>query len=216
MNIGFVGHNYKWFIGQVPPNQLANKKEKGAWGNRVKVRIQGYHPAGPEVTDEKLPWALISKPTSQGSYNYGSTGLAGGEWVTGHFLDEACQIPIITGVLGTNQIENLATLQEAKTAGTTYFKNVTRYNYGITAANHQTNGGSDPKASAKPTEKEVKKSVPENTDPPINKPLGEEKAASASAAKEIAGATTLSAALARNAQREFRQGLTDAGFGQFV
>jgi hypothetical protein len=219
MNIGFAGHDYIWFIGQVPPNQIANKKEKGAWGNRVKIRIQGYHPSGPEVTDENLPWAVIAKPTSQGSYNYGSTGLAGGEWVIGFFLDESCQIPVITHVLGSNQIENLTTLEEAKSAGTTYFKNVTRYNYGITAANHQHKGGSKPKTPAQPTKEEVDKAVPENKDAPTSNPRtesGQQQAASKSGIKEIAGATTLSAALARNAQREFRQGLTDAGFGRFV
>ena len=173
MNIGFVGHDYKWFVGQVPPNQLANKKEKGAWGDRVKIRIQGYHPAGPEVTDENLPWAIIAKPTSQGSYNYGSTGLAGGEWVIGFFLDESCQVPVITAVLGATKVENLTTLEEAKTAGTTYLKNVTRHNYGITAANHQQKGGAKPAAAAKPTKEEVEKSVPENTDPPTSNPRTE-------------------------------------------
>jgi hypothetical protein len=186
-NLAFVGKEYKWFVGQVPPNQLANKQEKGAWGNRVKIRIQGYHPAGPEVTNENLPWALIAKPTSQGSYNYGSTGLAGGEWVTGYFLDESCQIPVITHVLGTNQIENLTTLDEAKSAGTTYFKNVTRYNYGITAAAHQHKGGSKPKAPAQPTKEEVDKAVPENKDAPIEKPItesGQQKAVDEAKATE--------------------------------
>jgi hypothetical protein len=172
-NLAFVGKEYKWFVGQVPPNQLANKKEQGAWGDRVKVRIQGYHPQGPEVTDENLPWAIIAKPTSQGSYNYGSTGLAGGEWVTGYFLDEACQIPVITHVLGSSQIGNKIGLSKAQEAKTTNFKNVTRYNYGIAAADHQQKGGSKPTAPAKPTKEEVDKAVPENTAPPIEKPITE-------------------------------------------
>lgn len=173
MGIGFVGNDYKWFIGQVPPDQLANKKEKGAWGDRVRIKIPGYHSQGPEVTDENLPWAIIAKPTSQGSYNYGSTGLAGGEWVIGFFLDEACQVPLITHVLGATKVENIISLEEAKTAGTTYLKNVTRYNYGITAANHQQKGGAKPSAPAQPTKEEVDKAVPENTDPPIEKPITE-------------------------------------------
>ena len=172
-NLAFVGKEYKWFVGQVPPNQLANKKEQGAWGDRVKVRIQGYHPQCPEVTDENLPWAIIAKPTSQGSYNYGSTGLAGGEWVTWYFLDEACQIPVITHVLGSSQIGNKIGLSKAQEAKTTNFKNVTRYNYGITAANHQQKGGAKPAAAAKPTKEEVEKSVPENTDPPTSNPRTE-------------------------------------------
>jgi hypothetical protein len=195
MNIGFVGHDYKWFIGQVPPNQLANKTEKGAWGDRVKIRIQGYHPAGPEITDENLPWAIIAKPTSQGSYNYGSTGLAGGEWVIGFFLDESCQIPVITHILGATKVENVTTLEEAKKAGTTYLKNVTRYNYGITAANHQQKGGAKPAAAAKPTKEEVEKSVPENKDAPIEKPItesGQQKAAEEAKAVESQKPTSTS------------------------
>jgi hypothetical protein len=156
MSIGFVGYDYKWFIGQVPPSQLANKTEKGAWGDRVRIRIPGYHSKGSEVTDDNLPWAIIAKPTSQGSYNYGSTGLSGGEWVIGFFLDEACQVPVITSVLGASKVGNLTTLQEAKTNGTTGFKNVTRFNCGITAANHQTKGGSNPTAPAQPGKSEFK------------------------------------------------------------
>jgi hypothetical protein len=171
MGIGFVGNDYKWFIGQVPPNQLANKTQKGAWGDRVRIRIPGYHSQGPEVTDENLPWAIIAKPTSQGSYNYGSTGLAGGEWVIGFFLDESCQIPVITAVLGATKLENLTTLEEAKEKGTTYLKNVTRYNFGIAAKIHQQPGGSKPTAPALPTKEEVNKAVPKNTDAPINKTI---------------------------------------------
>lgn len=159
MNIGFVGHDYKWFIGQVPPDQLANKTEKGAWGDRVRIKIPGYHSRDKGVDNENLPWAIIAKPTSQGSYNYGSTGLSGGEWVVGFFLDEDCQIPVITHVLGATQAENKITLEEAKAAGTTYFKNVTRYNYGVAAANHQQKGGSKPKGPAQPSKEEVKNSV---------------------------------------------------------
>ena len=171
MGIGFVGNEYKWFVGQVPPNQLANKTEKGAWGDRVRIRIPGYHPQGPEVTDENLHWAIIAKPTSQGSYNYGSTGLAGGEWVIGFFLDESCQVPVITAVLGATKLENLTTLKEANEKGTTYLKNVTRYNFGIAAKIHQQTGGSKPTAPAKPTQGEFKSSVPKNTDAPINKTI---------------------------------------------
>lgn len=171
MSNGFLGHDYKWFIGQVPPNQLANKTEKGAWGDRVRIRIPGYHSQGPEVTDDHLPWAIIAKPTSQGSYNHGSTGLSGGEWVTGYFLDESCQIPVITHVLGSNQIQNLTTLEEAKAAGTTYLKNVTRYNFGIAAANHQQKGGSKPSAAAQPTAKDFQSSKEKVDTTPINKKI---------------------------------------------
>jgi uncharacterized membrane protein len=131
-------------------------------------------------------------------------------------LDEACQIPVITHVLGSSQIGNKIGLSKAQEAKTTNFKNVTRYNYGITAANHQQKGGAKPAAAAKPTKEEVEKSVPENTDPPTSNPRTESEQQKAISESGILGATTLSAALARNAQREFRQGIADAGFGQFL
>lgn len=171
MNIGFVGHDYKWFIGQVPPDQLANKTEKGAWGDRVRVKIPGYHSRDKGVDNENLPWAIIAKPTSQGSYNYGSTGLSGGEWVVGFFLDEDCQIPVITHVLGATKTENSITLEEAKAAGTTYFKNVTRYNYGIEAQIHQQRGGSKPTAPAQPTAKSFSEAKQKIDTTPISKKI---------------------------------------------
>jgi len=84
-NSGFFGKNgLQPFIGQIPLGQTVNKLDPNGWGDRVKVRIQGYHPAeGTVVSDDNLDWGLIIKPTSQGSGNKGSCGYAGGETVFG-------------------------------------------------------------------------------------------------------------------------------------
>ena len=103
-NVGFAGISYRWFVGQVPPDQnqtSKNAKWKDAWGERVKIRIPGIHDSC-EVTDDNLPWAIVAKPTSHGSYSGGSTGIYGGEWVLGFFLDESNQVPVITHVLEKN------------------------------------------------------------------------------------------------------------------
>lgn len=104
-----LGSN-KWFIGQIPPAK--NQHTDGVvWsdhhGDRVKVRIPGMHPMSSnndskEVSDDELPWAIVAKPTTHGNRNFQSTGIWGGEWVIGVFLDENCQIPVITHVFGNN------------------------------------------------------------------------------------------------------------------
>lgn len=142
-NIGFAGLSYRWFIGQVPPDQNERSKNadwKSAWANRVKVRIPGIHDSR-DVTDENLPWAIVAKPTSQGNYSGGSTGIYAGEWVIGFFLDEANQVPIITHVLGRNTDER--GLNESKN-GSTDFKTVSKYTSGVEAAFHQTKSGEKP------------------------------------------------------------------------
>ena len=46
----FVGKDgFRWWVGQVAPStvqgeQLAPKDGVKSWGNRLKVRIMGYHP----------------------------------------------------------------------------------------------------------------------------------------------------------------------------
>ena len=45
MNKGFFGKSPKFWIGQVPPFQTTNKTDPNRWGDRVKVRIMGYHPS---------------------------------------------------------------------------------------------------------------------------------------------------------------------------
>lgn len=211
-NIGFAGINYQWFIGQVPPNQTLDKTDPDGWGDRVKVRIVGIHDKSGTVTpNDQLPWAIVERPTTQGNASRGSTGLTGGEWVRGYFLDPFNQVPVITAVLGRGTYENNISLEEAKRKKSTGFKNITRFN-SYQPHSGQVIGGNKPVTPAQPTKQEFDKAkeIPKDQKDIQN---NKEKAASESG---ILGATTLSAALARNAQREFRQGIVDAGFGQFL
>ena len=109
-NIGYAIGNNKWFLGQVPPCQNQHAKSpiwKDTHGDRVKVRIPGMHPMSSpdeekEVNDQELPWAIVAKPTTHGNRNAVSSGIWGGEWVIGFFMDEDCQIPVITQILTNN------------------------------------------------------------------------------------------------------------------
>ena len=138
-NTGYDFGNNKWFLGQVPPesSQHYGKEYPDAHGDRVKVRIPGMHPTGSnddayELCNEDLPWAIVAKPTTHGSRNYQSSGIWGGEWVIGFFMDEDCQIPVITQVLGVN-IQNGIKKSDCTTLG----QLVNRYNGGNLPFNAQ-------------------------------------------------------------------------------
>lgn len=153
-NIGFAGINYQWFIGQVPPNQTLDKTDPDGWGDRVKVRIVGIHDKSGTVTpDEQLPWAIVERPTTQGNASRGSTGLTGGEWVRGYFLDPFNQVPVITAVLGRGTYEHNISLEEAKQKKSTEFKNITRFN-SYSPHNGQVISGEKPAQPAQPTKQE--------------------------------------------------------------
>ena len=153
-NIGFAGINYQWFIGQVPPNQTLDKTDPDGWGDRVKVRIVGIHNKSGTITpDEQLPWAIVERPTTQGNASRGSTGLTGGEWVRGYFLDPFNQVPVITAVLGRGTYENNVSLEIVKTRKSTEFENITRYN-SFPAYSGQVMGGQKPTTPAQPTKQE--------------------------------------------------------------
>lgn len=143
-NTGYDFSNNKWFLGQVPPNQNQHLK-KSEWkdmhGDRVKVRIPGMHPVSSsedarEVLDDELPWAIVAKPTTHGNYNHQSSGVWGGEWVIGFFLDEDCQVPVITHVLGQNYPGGI----KSSLSGTTLGRNVDRFNIGNNPGPHQISG----------------------------------------------------------------------------
>jgi len=103
----FLGRDgFRWWIGQVPPIGSQKGQVNGeGWGNRLKVRILGYHPANPsELSNDDLPWAQVMLPTTSGS---GAANLAvnpkirPGDTVLGFFLDgDNGQIPIIIGCFG--------------------------------------------------------------------------------------------------------------------
>jgi hypothetical protein len=136
------------FIGQIPPNQIQDKIDADGWGDRVKVRIPNYH--SQDIPDDKLPWAIVERPTSQGNACRGSTGLCGGEWVRGYFIDG---IPVICTVLSRGTYENNISLEEAKRKKSTGFKNITRFN-SYQPHSGQVIGGDKPTAPAQPTKQE--------------------------------------------------------------
>jgi len=102
----FVGKDgFIWWIGQIPDEKVWEtqiKNGEGAWGNRYKVRIMGYHPYDDELLkDEDLPWAqVLMPPGNSGSVHRAETiKLAQGDVVIGFFLDgTSAQIPVILGV----------------------------------------------------------------------------------------------------------------------
>lgn len=142
---GFFGKNPpKWWIGQVPLDQTDNKTDPQKWGDRVKVRIMGYHPfEGSLLSDDDLPWAIIAKPTSQGNLNKGSVTLCGGEWVIGIFLDDDCEQPMIIGLMGRTTESYDISLSDQQSQRSTEFKNANIYAGLNTAASWNFSAGPD-------------------------------------------------------------------------
>ena len=110
----FVGRDgFRWWIGQIAPEEVQkqlNKDAKDGWGNRLKVRIMGYHPYSvEELPNEDLPWAqvLLSTSDGTGASNYGTSHkVRPADIVFGFFLDgDNAQIPVISGCFGrTDQV----------------------------------------------------------------------------------------------------------------
>jgi len=108
----FLGRDgFRWWIGQVAPTESQDDQVNGAgWGNRIKVRILGYHPYNiNELPNEELPWAqvLLSTTDGSGAGNYGTNHkLKQGDVVFGFFLDgDNAQIPVVSGCFGrTDQV----------------------------------------------------------------------------------------------------------------
>lgn len=103
----FVGRDgFRWWIGQVPPIEAQGKQENGeGWGNRVKVRIMGYHPYDEEdLSNNDLPWAQVLLPATAGTgaANYATNiKIQPGDTVFGFFLDgDNGQLPVILGCFG--------------------------------------------------------------------------------------------------------------------
>ena len=108
----FLGKDgFRWWIGQIPPREtwlLQWSKKPKAWGNRVRVRIMGYHPPNTtELADKDLPWATVLMPATAGSGKGGDKNkvkVKPGDVVIGFFLDgEDAQQPVIFGVFGNSE-----------------------------------------------------------------------------------------------------------------
>lgn len=155
-----------FFLGQVPPNwteYLQNGTWSDAHNNRVKVRIPGKHSKGPEILDKDLPWAIVSQSTSTGNRNGASSGLSGGEWVIGFYLDEDEQLPVIMQVLGKNEVSGAKI--KASENGTTQFRDVSRF-ASFTAPSTMLKGGPKPKTPAVPDKEDFKKATDGLSSPP--------------------------------------------------
>jgi len=106
----FLGRDgFRWWVGQVAPEEAQGKQINGqGWGNRLKVRILGYHPDDDvELTNEQLPYAhvLLSPESGSGRGNKGkSIRILPGDNVFGFFLDgDDAQQPIIMGVFANTK-----------------------------------------------------------------------------------------------------------------
>ncbi len=108
----FLGKDgFRWWIGQIPPRKtwaLQWSKKPQAWGNRVRVRIMGYHPQNTsELKDEDLPWAQVIIPATAGTGKAGKNKpirIAQGDIVIGFFLDgDDAQQPVIFGLIGNSE-----------------------------------------------------------------------------------------------------------------
>ena len=103
----FLGRDgFKWWVGQVAPEEVQGKQiNGGGWGNRIKVRILGYHPDDDvELKNDELPWAqvLMSPESGSGKGNKNRpVRISPGDNVLGFFLDgDNAQQPVILGVFG--------------------------------------------------------------------------------------------------------------------
>ena len=99
--IGYDG--FPWWVGQVEGTASDEENNKG--GYRYKVRIVGDHPSSREILDTKdLPWATVMMPVNvpfmPGNIGGGHPQLIPGCWVTGFYIDNDRQKPIILGSIG--------------------------------------------------------------------------------------------------------------------
>jgi len=147
-NPGFFGKTPpRWFIGQVPLNQTENRVDPNGWGDRVKVRILGYDPSeGSKLPDKDLDWAIILRSTSHGSLNRMSTGITGGEWVIGVFVNSNIEkpLPLILGVLGRSDPKYEITSTEAEAKQSSEFKKTLNWYGTITRQLYHQVGSSQP------------------------------------------------------------------------
>ena len=132
-NPGFFGSQDGRWIGQVADdstwrdNMLPGKFESAntipGYGRRYKVRIMGVHDQDQEVIpDDQLPWSNIELPVTAGSGlggSYQTPQIRQGMFVTGYFLDNDQQHPVITG-LWNNNAQTILDMTTGMTGGKSY------------------------------------------------------------------------------------------------
>jgi hypothetical protein len=107
---------FHWWIGQVETSNTDDPKESG----RYRVRIIGHNLKDATPTKE-LPWAQVmlpvTTPFSDGGVTGASIELRAGNWVTGFFLDNDKQKPIIMGSIGHTAGATEVKLDEPQDSG---------------------------------------------------------------------------------------------------
>ena len=133
----FAGKDgFTWWFGRVAnksvwkDTNVVMSQKADSYGQRVKVRIIGYHPFNGELAEEDLPWATVMMDPITGSGQGGmgdAMTLVGGETCIGFFMDgEEAQQPIIMGLINRhNGIENSVSEEELKNNKSSGFKNST-------------------------------------------------------------------------------------------
>ena len=168
----FIGRDgFKWWIGQVAPedSQGDQLNEIGdAWGNRVKVRIMGYHPQNVvELPDEDLPWAqvLLSPTDGSGKANRAkSLRLSPGDSVLGFFLDgDDAQLPVVTGVFGNTSYSPSEEYSGPFQPYTGYTKKIKNDGYLIAKTETNEQSGSSNQRSPRPVSVELAKKIEDAT-----------------------------------------------------
>ena len=127
----FVGRDgFRWWIGQVAPEEAQGEQiNGGGWGNRIKVRIMGYHPGNQiELPDEELPWCQIMLGGTDGTGGANrsrTTRISPGDTVIGFFLDgDNGQQPIVMGAIGRTAAVSSADYQAPFVPFTGYTKKI--------------------------------------------------------------------------------------------
>ena len=107
---------FHWWIGQVETSGTDDPKKSG----RYRVRIIGHNLKDTTPTKE-LPWAQVMLPVTTPFSDGGVTGatveLRAGNWVTGFFLDNDKQKPIIMGSIGHTAGATEVKLDEPQDSG---------------------------------------------------------------------------------------------------
>ena len=128
---------FSWWIGRVAHPKYWKLKNlasaaAGSTGQRVKVRIIGYHPWDDTLKEDDLPWAnvMMDPVTGSGQGSMGDTiNLVGGETAIGFFADgEEAQQPVIIGLLHrSHEVSNSIAEEEIIISGSNQFKPFTGY-----------------------------------------------------------------------------------------
>ena len=128
---------FSWWIGRVAHPKYWRFKNlasaaAGSSGQRVKVRIIGYHPWDDTLPENDLPWAqvMMDAVTGSGQGSMGDTiNLVGGETAIGFFMDgEEAQQPVVIGLLHrSHEVSNSILEEEIIVSGSNQFKPFTGY-----------------------------------------------------------------------------------------